>query len=536
MTARLRTIPWLLLMVAVATAVAYPRTMILPRSADTSIFVWIGQRMQQGELPYRDYWDNKLPPLYWLNHLAAATGKPEAAVWAMFAIALAAGGWMMFGLGRRMFDPVAAGLTGLTYVSLAGSQVMAETVNLTEVWAAPFAILTIYAMVRAVDAPRRAGLWILLSGFGLGAASCFRPPIALIGAALIPLLPAIYRAGRLTVVSAATWLAGLALMPAVIAAWAIANGVFGPMWQNCIMFNFAYGAGAARPAWATWAHARTEIANLIRDTQVWHVLGAAGLLVLLIPWRVEKPDPTTRLRPINLRLIAIVWMAMGAASALPGLRLYPHHCYPALAGVAMLSLWAWGALVALERAARWLAIVAVVAVLVGTSWLAGQHLRGSWAQAAARRHQMRFTLQAADYLRTRSDGRESIFVFGWGIQSEIMPRLGWRCSTRHPMVLFYPELHIGKQLVAEWREDMLTHPPDWLVCTGGEDLVKSQPWITDEWDQPYAWGALKDVHEFCRDRYVLDSKFLECKGKGGACGTGVVIYRRKDLATRPDSH
>ena len=599
-------------MLLVAAAASFPRLVIFPNSADSSMFVWMGRRMLAGDLPYRDMWDNKLPVLYWLNLLIAWTGRPNLAIWALVSLAAAAGGMMIFAIGRRFFTAAAAGLAGLTYVTLACSPAIGETGNLTEVWAAPFAILSIYAMIRLADChragtvpfsgsrekgtvplvpadtrgtvpifvnnhengdsplrqcQRAAGSWAVLSGFGLATAACLRPPAGLLVIVLLALLPAIFRAGRLNLRSAGLWLAGFAVTPALIAAWALAAGVFQQMWESCVLFNISYGSGAARPEWANWGHVADSFMEIITDTWPWHAIATVGLFLLLVgPARPPRDsrNPGSPLRAGSFCVIVLAWLVAAVVSALPGLRLYPHHDYLTIAPLALLSLWAWQYVKNPFRPSALTLNVAqppsavsspppcnqglggrgegsspsprqrlgAAIILLTAALLVSLHFSDVWKSALRQRDRRAYLGQAADYLQSAGRPGQTMFLFGWGAESDLYARLGWPCPTRHPMALFYPEIPSLGRMFAEWQDDLTRRPADWLVCTPTFNLdppasrASSQPQSQPAGDDPF-----EPMRQFFRDHYQYDRSFLPPQ----PAEEGLMIYRLKD-SLRPRPH
>jgi len=589
---------WSFFMLLVAALASYPRIVIAPASADSAMFLWMGRRMLAGQLPYRDMWDNKLPPIYWINCLAAAAGGAnhlQLALWVLLAVAMAAGGWLIFAIGRRMFSAPACGLAGLTYVTLAASPAIGETGNLTEVWAAPFAILSIWAMVRLAESRLRGfnvahppsgvvrpgcpppgpissaegggitaeggcATWAMLSGFGLATAACFRPPAILLIPVLLTLLPAVRRAGRLKWQTAGLWLIGLAITPLLILVWAMASGVLGQMWQDCVVFNLGYGTNAPRPDWATWQHVRDELIGLVFATWLWHLVAIIGLLIVVLGPPTEQPakrfptdssdyaDWVDKNKSVKseesvgnprragwFRLTVVVWLGCALASALPSLRLWPHHYYLTIAPLAMLSLWAWQVLIDRARSCGlptglpWLRpswrLAGVGLVLLTAALLVAMHFHTVLKSARFQRANRAYIAEAARYLRANGgpttldsshDGSrdQTMFLFGWGAESGLYAQLGWRCPTRHPMVLFYPEVPPkGPEMIRQWQDELVRHPPDWLVCT----LKWSLKHPTSRPDE------FEPMRRFWRAHYVLDNEFYSPDEE-----EGLLIYRRRD--------
>jgi hypothetical protein len=570
---------WRVLLAVVSAAAVYPALMIAPNEYDSCIFEWMGRRMWAGDLPYRDLWDNKFAVLYWINAAAAATGSVRWAIFAMQAAAVAIGGMAIFSLGRRLLGDWPGRLAGLAYVTFAATKPTLMTGNLTETWAAPFVILSIWAMVRYIQDEKCQASWPLVSGLMLGLAAGLRQPAVLVGAVLVVLVPALWRLRRVSPLAVMAWLIGVLLVPLLMLVWARRAGLAEVMWQQCIQFNLAYGSSADLPAWVSWAEVGRRFVAIVNDTLPWHALALAGLVALLFFRPVRKvgeehceegkrqPSGSTSLTAggstsltaggstsltaggstsltaggggeLPSRILIIVWLVAAGLSALPSLRFYNHHYYLTLAPLSLLigALW----IPFLEpggprERARGIAAVALTAVFVlavaiyFNSWISSAGRLAEWASP---------TRKAGDFLASRVGRGDTVYVFAWGPESDLLPRLAAPSPTKHVMVLFYPELHNGPQLLAEWQAEMIARPPDWLVCREGMDLVtdRSGPGLPIRWRSAFLWdqprfGQFADqVAGAYRGRYRQVATF----DRGAASSSQpdadrIIVYQRTEM-------
>ena len=535
---------WRVLLAVVSAAAVFPALMIAPNEYDSCIFQWMGRRMWAGDLPYRDLWDNKLAVLYWINAAAAATGSVRWAIFGMQAAAVALGGMALYSLGRRLVGEWPGRLAGLAYVTFAATKPTLMTGNLTETWAAPFVILSVWAMVRYVQDEKSQASWPLLSGLTLGLAASLRQPAVFVGAALLVLIPAMWRRRRVTLLAVMAWLIGVLIVPLLMLAWARRAGLGEEMWQQCVQFNLAYGSSAELPPWVSWAEVWRRFVVLVNDTLVWHALAAAGLVALLF-FRAKpsagaghceegkrEPDVSGKLPS---RMLVLVWLIAAGLSALPSLRFYNHHYYLAIAPLSLLvgALW----IPFLEQSgpgerSRGVAAVGLMAVFVlaiavyFNLWISSARGLARWAGPVTR---------AGDYLAPRVEQGQTVYVFSWGQESDLLPRLGAPSNTKHVMVQFYPELHNGSQMLAEWQADMIDRPPAWLVCREGMDLVtdRRQPGQPSRWRSAFLWDQPRfsqfadEVARAYRGRYVQMQTFdRSAAGASQPDDDRIIIYRR----------
>jgi len=367
-------IAWLAVMVVVAGIASAPGLLITPNHWDSCLFVWQGKRLLAGDLPYVSVWDQKLPVLLWINAWAAASGHVYAALYVIQSVAIGVGAWLIGLMSRRNLGPAAGVASGLAYVTLASTTAMLGTGNLTEIYAAPFGILCLYAMIRLAEGSRLLWLWPVIGGLALGAATMLRPPAVLIAAALFPLVPAIRRARLSLWKIAAVWIGGYAMIPLTTVIWAASKGILGPMIRDCILHNVAYAAGTGVPESANWRHVGRSLQNMAISTWVWHLAGLVGLFLVVLTADHGKSD--TGERRVNLRGMAVVWLFAAFVSALPSLQLYVHYYYLTLAPLAFLSAWAWRELAVRLSKGPWqqrfgalaLAIIAAAFVGVQIQW------------------------------------------------------------------------------------------------------------------------------------------------------------------------
>ncbi len=135
-------------------------TPVLPR--DEGVFVYIGQGILEGKLPYRDLWDHKGPLIYYIDALGLWIGQHSLwGIWLVEAIVLAISLLLLYRLLRRVLGGEAAMLGLLLW--LAGFAIVLGG-NIVEEFAIPLAVLALCLGMRPV---RRAGLRLgLLAGLG----------------------------------------------------------------------------------------------------------------------------------------------------------------------------------------------------------------------------------------------------------------------------------------------------------------------------------------------------------------------------------
>ena len=125
---------------------------------DAGVFLYVGSRILDGEIPYRDIWDHKGPLIYYINAIGIAlTPGSERGVWALEVITLSLSGFGLYRLLRKGFGPLPAVLAvGLFY---AGLGYVLYPGNYTEEFSLPLQIGALLLFDRTEAAGGRPWRW-----------------------------------------------------------------------------------------------------------------------------------------------------------------------------------------------------------------------------------------------------------------------------------------------------------------------------------------------------------------------------------------
>jgi hypothetical protein len=303
------------------------------------------------------------------------------------------------------------------------------------------------------------------------------------------------------------------------------------MVQDCILHNIDYVAGIGGPESRTWGHVGRSLQNIAIQTWVWHLAGLVGLFIVVLSGGGAKAEPKAS-RPADLRGMAVVWLIAAFASALPSLRFYVHYYYLTLAPLALLSAWAWRELAVRvrgepwqQRAAAWaLATVAVLFVSVQVRW--------DYAEASERQKKGHAVVEMEQFLASHGRSSDTLGIFGWGIEMDVLAQLGWPSPTKYPHAIIYPSLPGGLQRLREWSEEMVRTPPVWLVCNERQDLVQGNVIPMYGWDAR-ALEIAKPVFEAFENRFSEVARFPVGYRRTMGEPAYYVIYRDRKAPPRP---
>jgi hypothetical protein len=414
---------------------------------DDSLFLKTGEMIAQGALPYRDFYDNKPPGVYYVGALIAWLGGGHwlAPRVFLFLFALAFGVCVVAFVRRRFGDRAghrAAWLFGLSHVLAQGYSLH------TEALCGFFGFLAACAV--AGGRKRNVAAWFT-AGALTGLAVLFKQPAVLYLVSLAGVLTILAFLGtipwRRYLTSLVLLGLGSAAVIGVVAFGLIALGVGAEAYDEAVVVAFQ---SAKLPL-----NLRAAVATWLRVPAVPLSFLAAGLLLVSRALRarlLRLPDAADLL----------LWMGAGFLSLLPTLRIggeQGHYCGPAVWGLTLTCIAVWSALpdAALAPAARpslrnfstWFVRLQLLAY-VGVA-LAGEVLLLRQGRLAADLQQLREIRQV---LQERLPDKESILCL-----SETPSRL-YYMSGRRPAVkyLFFLWNIEDKFSKADARD---------LLCRGG---------------------------------------------------------------------
>jgi len=220
-----------------------------PPAEDSSVFLYIGKRLLEGKLPYRDLFDHKGPILYLIEVLGLSLSlQGTDGVWVLELLNLLVTATLMLRLGfLEAENRASCCLAVLTAVGICGWKVW-QGGNFTEEYALPWITLAALVFFRFF----RNGFWrpsdIFLLGFGFAVVFLLRANmIAAWAAFLPPVLIRFLREKRFSDIAkcVALFLLGVATVFLPVLLWAGRTGFLPDLWKDYILFNFSYAGNAA---------------------------------------------------------------------------------------------------------------------------------------------------------------------------------------------------------------------------------------------------------------------------------------------------
>lgn len=304
----------LALLLLVAFSSIAPPSQLVP-DTDSSVFFYIGQRILQGDVPYRDVWDHKGPLIFYIDALGQFLSPHSPwGVWFLELALVSLAVFLLFALSKSRFGLWPA-LFGSVLFVLQLPHVL-DGGNLTEEFVLPFQMLCIWLSFDDGRAKNRTRLLLA----GLAAAACFWLRPNLIGVPLAVGLTLLLR-GR------ATWfiLGGLlGLAPPVL--YFMSQDALRPMWSALLRFNFVYGTSEGNAWGALWAG--------YYNLPLLMLFGLAGW-VCSVPLLANKPR--LEAKTAYLLLVACLALPIEIGLTLFSGRAFPHYYMAWLPALAILA-------------------------------------------------------------------------------------------------------------------------------------------------------------------------------------------------------
>jgi hypothetical protein len=302
-------------------------SLVQPMGADQGLYAYVGERILDGELPYRDAWDQKPPAIHYtyalLSAVLPATGLASAADLAATLGVTA----LLLGLGTALVGRGTGQAAALAYLflsdpsfhRLAGVAVRAQCE--TFIGMAVTGAFFLLARHRTKLTP---GI-LLSAGVLLGAAFAFKYNAAVYGVAA---LLALWAWRRLTWRAAALVVAGSVVVPLALFLVFAVTGTVQDLYDATILYNLRYSEETYEGLGHFLRYLLTFPVQHARVNGLW-VLGGTGCAVLLAASWTDRE-----------RLVVPVWVAAAClVIAFNGSRGLPQYFIQALPPLALAATW-----------------------------------------------------------------------------------------------------------------------------------------------------------------------------------------------------
>jgi hypothetical protein len=413
-----------LALACVLLAVRLP-SLVQPMGADQGLYAYVGERILDGGLPYRDAWDQKPPAIHLTYAVMRGLWPHPSAVPAADLLMAAVAAMLLWRFGASVVSPAVGQWAALlflllsnpSFARLGGVSVRAQC----ETFIA--AAVTGAFLLLAGSRDRPATWRFAAAGALFGLVFAFKYNAVVYAAAgvfalflwkrvSVRALVALCIGFLVPIAAFIVWFAG--------GAWFAGGGALRDAYEATIAYNLRYSG----ETYAGPVHAATYLLTFpVRHARVdalW-LIGGGGCAVLLVAARHARE-----------RLTVVAWVAAACLSiAINGSRDLPQYFVQAGPPLALAGAWA-GSLLWTRRRMINAAAILVVAVavwrvndfpkLVANTWHDGRYAAGRttldehlarYGDRATRKYSALAMAQLAAFLREHSNPRDRVYVFGF---------------------------------------------------------------------------------------------------------------------------
>ena len=254
----------------------------IPLERDEGEYAYIAWRLGHNELPYRDWFDQKPPAVFYIYRLALMLPvDPVRAIHFVAMLFSATSACALFFLGLRFMSRFWAWLAGALFALLAADPLVQGTAANTELFMLCPLILSQTAFVAAVTKQRKNVLFMLLAGALTGVAAMFKQVAIVNWFLMIALCPIFLRREnrRRVALSFVGWSAtGLLTVFGVVVLYFFAQGALHDFVDNVFTHNLQY-VGAV-PAFSRLEYCWGTLKTIARTQAIVWLFAATGLVGL----------------------------------------------------------------------------------------------------------------------------------------------------------------------------------------------------------------------------------------------------------------
>ncbi|NCP85744.1 MAG: hypothetical protein CO094_01705 [Anaerolineae bacterium CG_4_9_14_3_um_filter_57_17] len=464
-------------------------------SLDSGYYLYTGQQLLRGKIPYVDFWESKPPGIFYLNALGLLMGHGTRwGVWTLEFVFLALAAGLGFDVMRRRWGGLPAWLATFTW--LIGLNAVLDGGNLTEEYALPLAFIAFWAFLRGQEnsAARRYPFLLGLAFAGGFLLRANNTASALAGVLTWGLLALQTRDFR-TLARRLLWsgLAVLLTVGGVALAFAL-GGNFRALLEAALLFNFSIQKESQGIA--------PVFLGGLAQIGIPAGFGLLGLAALAF-------SPARR-EPFSIFLFIALPLEI-AFSAISG-RGYAHYLMLWLPPLGLFSAALFATLPGLSRPPRaWLLPALFVAGLALAPQTISDYRQITQRLLFERQQGIEIGHPVAAYLREKTAPADFVLVWGGRLAFNFLAR-----RETPSAILFYPLLadsSLSDGLAQRFYADLVSHPPALIVdtCAVNQDLLPClDPAVRREQEKngqlwPFLPDNLARVYKFVQANYALET-------------------------------
>lgn len=466
-------------------------------SIDSSVFLYVGDSILEGQLPYRDVWDHKSPAIYYIDAAGLAlAGGSRWGVWLLEFVSLFIALVLLCLLMRRVAGRWPALIAVAAFVL--GLQSVLHGGNFTEEYALPLQLGSLLLFFDQLERPARWKLALI----GVLAALCFllRPNLIGVSAVIAGYYAYLALRSRPSRADLFAILAGALAVIALVSVYFWSQASLAAMWDAMLRYNLAY----------TFLRQGTRLNSLGAGVLLlWPVLllAAAGWLVALVNILRHGLLVPAGMRPFFVVLLVCLPLEM-ILTGLPG-RDYQHYFMSWLPVAAVFAGFAVYALIAslhvrpLGAPAVYTVVLVVISlfVFIGASKDAQTVIASAWAQRGLPQVDLSQTPYQPSLEYIYDNTAEDSYLLFWGNNLA----LHWITDRPAPTRFIYQSPlgvpgYVSDALVQELLADLTANPPLIIDTTINDDPLPGL-----DHDLATLPSVLRPLYEYIRRHYQQEA-------------------------------
>jgi|GEM_PF-1413948 len=295
-------------------------------TTDSSVFIYIGQALKRGQIPYLQIFDHKGPLLYAIEWLGLTIGAGHVVgIWILEVVAMYLTLFCLYRTARLMTDSRLAALAAVSF-SLQILVDAFEKGNLSEEWALPLLAFSLYVFAKYIVSETFQYTQVFLTGMCFAGILVIRANMVATWVCWMPIILILLVIDRKTDLKkkisqimflVLSFILGIACVLLPIAIWYRARGAFEAMINTYLGYNATYMGGRQSSL--------SSIAAVIRTyshTQVLTFLIISIYIIALVQWSYHN----LRSRQIIAGWISLLYIGITVYFISVSGRTYTHYC------------------------------------------------------------------------------------------------------------------------------------------------------------------------------------------------------------------
>ncbi len=271
---------------------------------DSGVFAYIGRRILNGDLPYRDVWDHKPPLIFYLNALGLKIAPDSLwGIWLLSVLLLAGAIFCSHKLLSKLFNSEIALVS--TAIAMGGIPVLLGLGNLTTEYTLPLQFLALLLVWKFWNEDVKS-TWKYLFIGALGGLALLTKQSSIgiwLSIGVILLFQTFIKGKtRLSIMRLVWFVFGIAIVVGLVALYFYRYGAFGAFWDQAFLYNFVYVGKSELGLMTRFVNLFTM--REIEPIAVFH-LGMIGAILALAGIVLRKGDQAKKERKDFFLLLLI---------------------------------------------------------------------------------------------------------------------------------------------------------------------------------------------------------------------------------------